>query len=137
MILYKKSCLHYSSIRENSELPRHREARAYKEAAVAAAAHSARYPLQLRLVFQRSLATTSCLQSRVPTRHIGLFVAVSLTRPGAHPRIPMAGMSRAEWAKRFVRILKSHGPDVQEGAIIELSGEVLYHSSNLTVRSPL
>ena len=47
----------------------------------------------------------------------------------------MAGMSRAEWAKRFVRILKSHLPDVQAGAIIELNGEVLYHSSNLT--SPL
>ena len=118
---------------------RHREGGAYKEAALAAAAHSARYPLRLRLVFQRSLAATSCLQSRVPTRRIGLFVAVSLARPGAHPRIPMAGMSRAKWAKRFVRILKSYRPDVlvHEDAIIELSGEVLYHSSNLTIRSPL
>ena len=116
---------------------RHREARAYKEAALAAAAQSARYPLRLRLVFQCSPAATSILQSYVPTRRIGLFVAVSLARPGAHPRIPMVGMSRAEWEKRFVRILKSHVPDVLEGAIIELSGEVLYHLSNLTVSSPL
>ena len=39
------------------------------------------YPLRLRLVFQRSLAATSCLQSHVPTRRIGLSVAVSLARP--------------------------------------------------------